>query len=546
MSSVCCSIAVALAVSLLAGGCNKSANNQSGPLSLSSKFLLTNDPSHVQVPTSSSGKAASRGISRDDLAVFGSPSDDFGLVAPGSTKAITAYAVNFSSTDVNIVAMSFGGPDAADLSAGAQTYPLKVAAGTSVSFTVTFSPSSAKILQNDYLEVDSDDNSYFRLVLHGSSQTGSGDLLVYGGSSPNFFLMPNQFECGSGVMSVATAGASAPNLCGQFVDWSTPIHLVNDGGADLNLISISFSGDSSSYFIAEGVTPPSVIPAGGSLDFRVDVVPATPSGMYQVQMTVGTNDPDPAKQQYEVTLFRWVAPAEPCLTATFSSPLLVNSGGSGGGGPGLAFLRVPQSTAIPISVSLTNAGNAATKLNPGDLTLSDTTDYQASFNASALTLAPGDTQTFTITLQPQTTNPEARTDLRILGSDVGASSGTVLLATIDAQVLPSAIPFVLQGPGYMSLSGGTITLAPAYSAQQVQLEIGSLYGLPATVSNITVQGGTGFPAASISGIKTPLALTQQGSLFTLNVGAFSGHAATATLTVSTEEWGSFTFPISAP
>jgi hypothetical protein len=264
--------------------------------------------------------------------------------------------------------------------------------------------------------------------------------------------------------------------------------------------------------------------------------------MYQAQMTIASDDPDPEKQQYNVTIFRWVPVPQGCLNAVFSSPLMVNP--SGGGGLPLADLRVPQSTPVSVSLALTNAGSASVTLNPGDLSLSDSTDYTATFNTTALVMAPGATQNFTVNLLGQTTNTDVRTDLLVLASDVGGSSGTSLLGTIDAQILPSSYPFFLQAPG-LSLQGGTIELQGRAVSQSVPMQIASLYGFPATISGITIQStDSRFASATITpALTTPVSLGNTPYGFSLDLGAFTS-TATATLTVTTVEWGSFTFPIS--
>lgn len=353
------------------------------------------------------------------------PSLDFGDVRVGTTSGAKTVTISNTGTDSFVVSsISISAPFART----AVTLPATVAPGGSVSFDVTFSPTTRT--------------------------TSSSSIAI--ATDAGFSSVP---LTGRGVAPLI-AGSSSLTFGNVAIDTAAPLPLVltNNGDAALTISALTLSGpQKGDYALVTPPTLPATVAAGSSLTVTVQLTP-TAHGARVAQLAVASD-----------------ALGTPTLNVTLTGS---GTGAIAGVAPAALDLgaeNVGDTTAVK-SVTVTNTGETALVVSAIVLSGTDAADF-ATTASLPLTVAPGASSAVGFTMTPSTagarsatatlqTNdpltPATAVALSGIGTSPAISSSVTAFAFGDVRVGQTAtLPVTLTNTGTGPLTLSALTLAGA-------------------------------------------------------------------------------------
>jgi hypothetical protein len=398
----------------------------------------------------------------------------FGSVQVGANSSKTETLTNSGGSTVNITQVV---PSGSGFSFSGLTLPLPLAVNQSVTFNVIYAPTSAG--------------------------AGSGTLNIVSNASNSSLSIPlSGTGLAAGSLTATPASVSFGNVTvGK--NQTVPVAITNMGGEAVTLSSAVTSG---SGFSVTGQTP-TTLNAGQSATFNAIFTPAA-AGAASGMLTINSN----------------------ASNATLSVPLSgtgVTQGQLGSNPTSFSFGNVQVGTSKSLTGTLTNSGGANVTISAAS---PSGTGFSLSGLAPGLTLAAGQSTSFTVLFSPSTS---------------GAANGSV---NITSNGINPNLSIPLSGAG---VTQGTLTANPT-SLAFGNVQVGSSTSLSETLTNtggssLTISAaaasGTGF---SLSGLAPGLTLaTGQSTSFTVTFNPSASGAASGNVSVtSTGSDSSLSIPLS--
>jgi len=377
----------------------------------------------------------------------------FGNVVLGSSQTQSMVLTNSSSSELTITQPSVNN---SAFAVGGVTYPLILAAGTSVTCTVTFAPQAGGATSGTVSIVSYFRRRYRRPIYATSTVPVSGSGVVAGQ------LVANPQSLSFGNVQVG----SSQSLTGT---------LSNSGGSNLTISQAVATGTG---FSVSGLTLPTTLGPGQTVAFSVAFAPLA-SGSLSGSMSISSNGTNPS-------LAVGLAGTGVLAAGTLSS---IPSG--------LSFGNVQVGNNRVLSMTLANSGGSSITISQANLSSSS---FNVSGLALPLTLNAGQSSAFNVLFAPQAAGNVTGT-LTVVSN---ASNGSIGISLAGTGVTPAVLN---ASPG--SLSFGNVGTGSSQTLSETLTNSG---GSALTISQIT-PSGAGF---SFSGINPPVTLNP-GQNLTFNI-----------------------------
>ena len=200
----------------------------------------------------------------------------------------------------------------------------------------------------------------------------------------------------------------------------------NTGLGSLKDLAISVTGTHAADFTVSALASTTVV-SGSGQSFTVSFAPKA-TGTRTAKLQIASNDPD--ENPFDITLTGQGSSSSPEIVV--ESPTSISDGGS------VAFSSVNVGApALTRTFTIRNAGQT----NLTGLAISFTGDHAADFSATALTsstLAPGGSQTFTLSFTPKAAGARTAT-LAIASNDVDENPFDIMLAGQGLEASPEIV-----------------------------------------------------------------------------------------------------------
>jgi Abnormal spindle-like microcephaly-assoc'd, ASPM-SPD-2-Hydin len=390
-------------------------------------------------PSGSSGGTGS-GSSSAVLAL--SPTSvSFGSVVVGSSSSRSIAISNTGNAALTLSQVNVSGSGYSD---SGLTLPMTLAAGTSASFILTFTPPATGT-----------DNGSVSFVSNASNSPMSMSLTGTGAAAAVAQLTPNPSNVNFGNVTVGSSSTQS-------------ISISNSGNVSVTISQITASGTG---FSVSGVSVPLTLNPGQSSTYTVQFAPTT-TGTDSGQISFVSN----ATNSPNVVTLSGSAVAAPVPQLSVSAT-------------SLSFGNVNVGSSTTKTVAISNSGNA-------NLSISQIAVSGAGFTGSGitvpLTLTPGQSANYTVQFAPASASSASG---QVSFTSNAATNPTVSLS--GTGVTPPA-PVLSVSPA--SLSFGNLVVG---SSSTKSITITNSGGANLSISQITTSG-TGF---SGSGVTLPLILT---------------------------------------
>jgi hypothetical protein len=356
---------------------------------------------------------------------------NFGNTLVGSSASQAIALTNTGTASVNLSQVAITG---AGFTVSGFTGTVTLAAGQSFSLTVSFAPATA------------------------GSATGSLSFASSATNSPNTISLS-----GNGVqpqISVIPASIGFGNVTVGVTNTQT-LTISNPGTANLSVTQASLVGTGFGF---SGLTVPLSVPPGGTSAFSVSFTPASASS-FSGNLTLVNN--------------------------TLNSPLVIALAGTGvspitqltASPASLSFGSITTGASGTQTVTLANTGNSSASVSQINIS---GTGFSAAGVALPVTLAAGQSTSFSVTFAPTTT---------------GNLSGSV---TVTSNATNSPLAISLSGSGAAAASHSvTLNWTPSTSSYAgFNVYRGSLSGGPYTKVNSAFISATSFVDASVTSGQT--------------------------------------------
>jgi hypothetical protein len=275
------------------------------------------------------------------------PSLSFGSVLIGHSSSLSVRASNSGTASLTISAAQASAPE---FSQSAPALPLTVAAGQSVTLSVTFSPSAAGDVTGTISIVSNASNGAVSMSL-------SGNGVAPGSITAN----PASLAFGSVALGNSQQESST---------------LTNNGGTSVTISQAAISGTG---FTLSGLASPVTLSAGQSANFTVTFAPQSAASVTG-NVTITSNAPNPT------------------LTVPLSGTGSASSGSLSANPTSLSFGSVQVGNSQTLSEVLTNTGGSNVVISQDTISGSG---FSVSGFTSPLTLTPGQKYSFSAIFAPQ-------------------------------------------------------------------------------------------------------------------------------------------------
>jgi HYDIN/CFA65/VesB family protein/ASPM-SPD-2-Hydin domain-containing protein len=393
---------------------------------------------------------------------LGSASLDFGSVAAGTAKTLTVTATNSGSATVTVnkptVSSNY-------FSVTAPSFPATIAAGQSATLTLAFTPNAAGTFNATATFTSNASDSSVSVPLSGTG-VAAGQLTA-NPSSQNF-----------GSVTVGSQQTASETV-------------TNTGGVS---ITISQAGISGAGFSLSGISTPATLDAGQSATFSITFAPQS-AGTATGKVTLTSDAPNPT------------------LTISLSGDG-IGAGQLTSNPSSKAFGNVTLGNQLSASETVTNTGGTSVTISKAAIS---GTGFSMSGIAAPITLAAGQSTSFSFTFAPQT---------------AGSATGTV---TLTSNASNPSLKIALSGTGVAagqltanpsSQSFGNVTVSTQQSASETVTNTG---GTSVAISQATISG-SGF---SMSGLTTPKNLAAgQSATFNITFAPQASGSASGTVTLT--------------
>jgi Cep192 domain 4/Abnormal spindle-like microcephaly-assoc'd, ASPM-SPD-2-Hydin len=281
------------------------------------------------------------------------PSLSFGSVLIGHSSSLSVRASNSGTASLTISAAQASAPE---FSQSAPALPLTVAAGQSVTLSVTFSPSAA-----------GDVTGTISIVSNASNGAVSMSLSGIGVAPGSITANPASLAFGSVALGNSQQESST---------------LTNNGGTSVTISQAAISG---AGFTLSGLASPVTLSAGQSANFTVTFAPQSADSVTG-NVTITSNAPNPT------------------LTVPLSGTGSASSGSLSANPTSLSFGSVQVGNSQTLSEVLTNTGGSNVVISQDTISGSG---FSVSGFTSPLTLTPGQKYSFSAIFAPQSAGSAA-------------------------------------------------------------------------------------------------------------------------------------------
>ena len=381
--------------------------------------------------TGTTASSASSTSSQSYLLSASASSLNFGNTLVGSSPSQAIALTNTGTASVNLSQVAITG---SGFTVSGFTGAVNLAVGQSFSLTVSFAPATAGSATGSLSFISSATNSPTTISLSGN------------GVQPQISVIPASVSFGN-----VTVGVTNTQM----------LAISNPGTANLSVTQASLVGTGFSF---SGLTLPLSVPPGGSSAFTVSFTPASASSP-PGNLTLVNNALN--------------SPLVVALAGTGVSPVaqLTASPSS------LSFGSITARASATQSVTLANTGNSSVSVS--QISISGT-GFSASGFALPVTLAAGQSTSFSVTFAPSTT---------------GNLSGSV---TVTSNATTSPLVISLSGSGAAAVSHSvTLNWTPSTSSYAgFNVYRGALSGGPYTKVNSAFISATSFIDTSVTSGQT--------------------------------------------
>jgi hypothetical protein len=339
--------------------------------------------SSLSITTNASGSPQAVALSGTGVAPsirMNPASVSFGNQLLGTTSAATAVTINnISGGSLVISNLALAGANAADFAFTSGTLPITIAAQSSTTVSVAFTPSAT------------------------GSRTASLSLSDNGNGSPQTLMLS-----GTGTAPSASLSSASLSFGTQEVGTSTPlgVTVTNTGTGNLIISSIATSGANAADFnVSAGPAPITVTPGGNTI-ITVNFAPAA-TGSRAATLSIGDNSNG--------------SPQTVALSGTGTAPISTISPGSVAFGNQLVNLA---SAATVIGVS--NSGTANLVISSLAVTGTNAADFTYTAGTLPITITPGNRAYINLTFTPAAAG--SRVAALAISDNTAASPETVPLS----------------------------------------------------------------------------------------------------------------------
>jgi hypothetical protein len=404
--------------------------------------------------TGTTAPSASSTSSQSYLLSASASSLNFGNTLVGSSASQAIALTNTGTASVNLSQVAITG---AGFTVSGFTGAVTLAAGQSFSLTVRFAPATVGSATGSLTFVSSATNSPGMISLSGN------------GVQPQISVVPASVSFGN-----VTVGVTNTQM----------LAISNPGTANLSVTQASLTGTGFSF---SGLALPLSVPPGGSSAFTISFTPASASSL-SGNLTLVNN--------------------------TLNSPLVVALAGIGvlpvaqlaASPASLSFGSITTGTSGTQTVTLANTGNSSVSVSQISISA---TGFSATSFALPLTLAAGQSTSFSVTFAPTTS---------------GSFSGSV---TVTSNATNSPLAISLSGSGAAPVNhSATLSWAPSSSSfAGFNVYRGSVAGGPYSKVNTTLISATSFIDTSVTSgqtyyyVATEIDSTGAESLYSSEVSA---------------------------
>jgi hypothetical protein len=433
------------------------------------------------------------------------------VVVSSSGTPVTFTIENTGSTTLNISGITLSGTDAAEFALG--SIPTSVSAGSTGSFTVTFSPTSggAKTATIDIASNDTDEGSYQVNI----SATGT---------APEINIL-------QGVTSIADGGSTTlPNVAVSSSGSPVTFTIENTGNLVLNISGITLTGTDAADFALGSI--PTSVSAGSTGSFTVTFSPTGAGGTEIATINIASDDADEGSYQVDIS-----------ATATVPEINIKNGSTSisDGGSTTLPNVAV-SSSGSPVTFTIENTGDAVLNISGITLTGTDAADF--AFGSIPTSVSAGSTGSFTVTFSPTGAGGTEIATINIASDDADEGSYQVDISAT------ATVPEINIKNGSTSIAdGGSTTLpnvAVSSSGTPVTFTIENTGNAILNISGITLSG-TNAADFVLGSIPTSVAAGSTGS-FTVTfspTGVAGAKIATINIASNDADEGSYQVNISS-
>ena len=399
---------------------------------------------------------------------------NFGNVTVGKPTTQSVTLANTGNTALTVTQATLSNPQ---FSYSGVTLPATLAAGQSVSFSVSVTPTAAGVVSGTFTAQANSAPAPVAINLSANAVS----------PQPQISLSSSSIDFGS----VSVGSQANSNLT-----------VSNSGGADLTISMLTQTG---SEFSVSGITTPKTIPAGQSV-VLVSTFRPTTAGAATGSLAITSNDP--ANQTSNVT-----------LTGSGSSAAVGQLQASP---TSLSFGNVASGSSSAKQITLTNTGTTAVHIST---ITSSGTGFSSTGVATPVTLNASQAATLTVTFSPTATG--SATGGVIVTSDANGSPLSIALSGTA-----TAAPTGQVSPNPTSLSFGNVS---AGSSSTKQITLTNTGSAAVQISNIA-STGTGF---SVSGLSTPATINpSQAAILTVTFAPVTTGSVTGSVTITSDASGS--------
>jgi hypothetical protein len=367
---------------------------------------------------------------------------DFGSVPGNSSVNKTFTIYNTGTGDISIDAFIFTGTNPADFSiVNAPSMPFKIAASSSYSVTVKFTPSTTGT-RSAILNIDNDIDGLWthEFTIQGAIGTTSSPIMSVEGNSS---------VIADGDKTPSTADNTDFGAISNGTSTTKTFTVRNTGNAALSVTGCSFTGTNSSEFSLSGAPSFSVsVPANGSYNLTVRFAPAS-TGLRTASMNIASNDP--AISDYDFAIEGTSnANTAPDVRVLGNSAAISDGDGTPSSTDNTDFGQITNNSTTTRSFVIENNGTAALTVNGCSFSGTNSSEFSL-VSAPSFPLSIAAKGTYTITVKFAPASAGTRTAV------MNISSNDPNIANYDFAVMGTSV--AIKTTPDIKVQGNSVTIA---------------------------------------------------------------------------------------
>jgi len=390
-----------------------------------------------------------------------SPSLNFGSILVGSKQTLTETLNNTGGSALTVTQVT---PSGTGFTVSGLTLPLNLPAGEGQSFSVTFTPQSARTVSGNLAIANTGATPALNIPLSGGGQTAGA-------------LTPSPASLNFGSVEVGSDQALTETL-------------TNSGGSTVTVTQVSPTGTG---YSVSGLSLPLTLTAGQSQGFSVTFTPSS-TGNSSGNLAITSNASD----------------------ASLNVPLSGNGLAPGSLAPSptsLSFGDVQVGNNQQLSETLTNSGGV--NVNISQASIGETGFTMSGLNPP-LTLTPGQHYTFTVTFTPPSPGNESgnvsivsnasnpNLSIPLSGTGTPVPQGTLAVSPVSLDFGNVVVGTNSQLTGTLTASGESVTVSSdifngsAYALSGISFPVTIPAGQHVQFTITFTPAGTGTASGSVS------------------------------------------------